>query len=55
MSKKTLNESTIRRFMGLAGLKPTVSSNFLNENNTDVNEEAEIKEEGSQGKIRQDM
>jgi hypothetical protein len=32
MSKKTLNESTIRRFMGLAGLKPIAISSHLKEN-----------------------
>ena len=32
MSKKTLlNEHTIRRFGGLAGIKPAVTSNFLTE------------------------
>lgn len=31
MSKKLLNESTIRRFGGLAGIKPTIVSNFIQE------------------------
>jgi len=40
MSKKLLNESTIRRFMGLANLAP-LSESFLDEK---VNEEEEITE-----------
>ena len=31
MSKKLLNESTIRRFGGLAGIKPSIVSNFIKE------------------------
>ena len=41
MSKKLLNESTVRRFMGLANLAP-LSESFLE---TQVNEEEEINEE----------
>ena len=29
--KKLLNEATVRRFMGLAGMKPTIVSNAINE------------------------
>lgn len=46
MSKKLLNESTIRRFAGLAGIKPTIVSNFIQEseylNNEVVAEEDEL-------------
>ena len=41
MSKKTLNESTIRRFMGLANITPAISSNFLKENYMEADEEEE--------------
>ena len=41
MSKKLVNESTVRRFMGLANLAP-LSESFLEEK---VNEEEEITEE----------
>ena len=41
MSKKLLNESTVRRFMGLANLAP-LSESFLE---AQVNEEEEINEE----------
>ena len=59
MSKKTLNESTIRRFMGLANITPSVSSNFLKENfkevnEEDVNEDAEVQEEGMYGEEDED-
>ena len=40
MSKKLLNESTVRRFMGLANLAP-LSESFLD---NQVNEEEEITE-----------
>ncbi len=41
MSKKTLNESTIRRFMGLANIQPTVVSNYISENYNEEKEELE--------------
>ena len=41
MSKKTLNESTIRRFMGLANIQPTVVSNYIKENYNEEKEELE--------------
>jgi len=46
MSKKTLNESVVRRFMGLANIQPTVVSNYLKEN---FDEEEEVQEEGMYG------
>ena len=44
MSKKTLNESIVRRFMGLANIQPTLSSNFIKEN-YGMEEEEEVQEE----------
>lgn len=42
MSKKNLlNEQTIRRFGGIAGIKPATTSNFLNEEELEVEEEFE--------------
>ncbi len=41
MSKKTLNEATVRQFMKLVNHKPTTISNFISEN---YNEEAELEE-----------
>ena len=55
MSKKTLNESVVRRFMGLANIQPTVASTFLKENfKEDVNEDAEVQEEGMYGEEDED-
>jgi hypothetical protein len=47
MSKKTLNESTVRRFMGLANIQPTVVSNYMKENymNEEEPEDLEGEEE----------
>ena len=43
--KKLLSEAQVRRFMGLAGMKPTIVSNYLKEGdwgyNRDINEEEE--------------
>ena len=41
MSKKLLNEAQVRRFMGLAGIEPTVVSNKLTEWYTQLAEEAD--------------
>ena len=44
--KKLLKESTIRRFGGLAGIKPAATSNFLNEFGEPVYMREEEEEEG---------
>jgi hypothetical protein len=44
--KKLLKESTIRRFGGLAGIKPVTTSNFLNEFGEPVYMREEEEEEG---------
>ena len=41
MSKKTLNEATVRQFMKLVNHKPTTISNFISEN---YNEEEQMEE-----------
>jgi len=55
MSKKLLNERTIRRFGGLAGIKPATTSNFLGEmgqmgpyDRDDEVEEVGFEEEGEE-------
>ena len=41
MSKKTLNEATVRQFMKLVNHKPATISNFISEN---YNEEEQMEE-----------
>ena len=63
MSKKLLNESTIRRFAGLAGIGADVVSNFINEVYSDeeemeegiVSEEEEAEEEAEEEMDMMDM
>ena len=51
MSKKLLNEAQVRRFMGLAGIEPTVVSNKVNEwyksaqNEGEYNKDEEVMQE----------
>ena len=46
MAKKTLlNESQVRRFMGLAGMEPTTVSNRINEIYTEEEMDESIPEE----------
>ena len=46
MSKKILNEATVRRFMGLANIKPEVVSNYMKEAYSMEEEEDDKVEEG---------
>jgi hypothetical protein len=48
MSKKTLNESTVRRFMGLANIQPTVVSSYMKENYMNE-EEPELEDDAPVG------
>jgi len=51
MSKKLLNEAQVRRFMGLAGIQPTIVSNKVNEwyktaqNEGEYNKDEEVMQE----------
>jgi hypothetical protein len=47
--KKLLNEATVRRFMGLAGMQSNIVSNKLNEMYGKPMEEEEDEEEGPEG------
>ncbi len=48
MSKKTLNESVVRRFMGLANIQPTIVSNYLKENYMEAEGEDEAPPEDAE-------
>ena len=50
--KHLLEEGTVRKFMGLAGLKPVTVSNFVNEEY--VNEEDETTKEAKKSRYEED-
>ena len=50
--KNLLEESTVRKFMGLAGLKPITVSNFVNEEYVSLEEEADGLEEDAKSQAQ---